>query len=84
MEYNFSTLAADNLEKIESRFTKLSKSILKEYLLALSVINSESVNKNWETIELTISDIFHDSVHKSLINWTQSLKLIEELLGKYL
>lgn len=84
MEYNFTTLATDNLEKLETRFTKLSKLILKEYYLALEVINNRKVNDHFDEIEIQLLDIFHDAVHQSLSVWSTALKQVEIILDNHL
>jgi hypothetical protein len=84
MEYDFQTLFNDQLDKLDKKLTSFNKSIVKEYKIALNVINSkneqENRNENFDKIQILLSDALcksHGSYNKIFDN-------IEEILKRYL
>lgn len=84
MDYDFSGLCADQLEKLEKRLTSLNKSFIKEYKLALNVINNSQTNENRNEIVTEVEDHLRDVVNKSQIFYTEALNKVQRALGKYL
>lgn len=84
MDYDFSGLCADQLLKLEKRLSSLNKSFVKEYKLALNVINDKTSNDNRGEIITEVEDALRDVVGKSQIFYTEALNKVQRALGKYL
>lgn len=84
MDYDFSGLCADQLFKLEKRLTSLNKTFVKEYKLALNVINSKETNDNRGEIITEVEDSLRDVVGKSQVFYTEALNKVQRALSKYL
>lgn len=80
MDYDFSQLCADQIEKLVKRLESLKKSYLKEYMVALRVVNHANVNDNIETISVQVDDLFRDEIRKSNILWIECMNKVQRLL----
>lgn len=84
MDYDFSTLCNDQLEKVAKRLEALNKSFVKEYKLALNVINNQNVSDHYNEILTSVEDLFRDQVNKASIFYTETLNKVQRELGKHL
>lgn len=84
MDYDFSTLCNDQLEKLRKRLISLNKSYVKEYKLSLNVINNANANEHRSEVMTEIENLLSDQVNKSEIFYTETLNKIQRSLGKYL
>jgi hypothetical protein len=84
MDYDFSGLCADQLEKLAKRLTSLNKSFVKEYKMALNVINNAKANEHRSETLVAIEDHLRDQVGKTEIFYTETLNKIQRELGKHL
>lgn len=84
MDYDFSGLCADQLEKLAKRLISLNKSFVKEYKLALNVINNPKSNDHQNETFTEVEDLLHDQVGKTEIFYTETLNKIQRVLSKYL
>ena len=84
MDYDFSGLCGDQLEKLTKRLESLNKSFIKEYKMALNVINNpESLNHRGETIQ-SVEDLLRDVVGKCEIFYTETMNKVKVELVKHL
>lgn len=84
MDYDFSGLCADQLEKLKKRLESLNKSFMKEYKLALNVINNPIANEKRGEIFVEVEDLLRDQVGKSEIFYTETLNKVQRSLAKHL
>jgi hypothetical protein len=84
MDYDFSGLCLDQLEKLVKRLHSLNKSFIKEYKLALNVINNASANENRSEIFLAVENLLLDQIKKSEIFYTETLNKVQHELTKHL
>ena len=84
MDYDFSGLCSDQLEKLSKRLTSLNKAFVKEYKLALNVINNPKANEHRSETIIAIEDLLRDQVGKTEIFYTETLNKIQRELGKHL
>lgn len=84
MDYDFSGLCADQLYALEKKLTSLNKSFVKEYRLALNVINDSETNEHRGEVMVEIEDALRDVVGKSQIFYTEALNKVQRSLAKYL
>lgn len=84
MDFDFSGLCADQLEKLNKRLTSINKSFIKEYKLALNVINNSETNAHQPEILLQIEDLLRDQVNKCAIFYTETFNKVQRELSKYL
>lgn len=84
MDYDFSVLCQDQLEKLNKRLSSLHKSFVKEYKMALNVINHSKTNENRSEILVEIEDALRDQLGKSEIFYTETLNKVQRALGKHL
>lgn len=84
MEYDFSTLSADQIEKLAKRLTSINKSFINEYKLAMNVINSQGVNDHYDEVMNELKDIFSDQVTKCESLYVTTLGKVHQILRKYL
>lgn len=84
MDYDFSGLCADQIEKIEKRLTSLKKAFLKEYSIALNVINNENANEHREEIKTKISDLLNDTANKSVIFYNECMRKVQGNLAEFI
>ena len=84
MDYDFSGLCADQLEKLTKRLQSLNKAFVKEYKMAMNVINNPIANEHRGETMVEIEDLFRDQVGKCEIFYTETLNKIQRALGKHL
>lgn len=84
MDYDFSKLCADQLDKLEKRLVSLKKSFVKDYMVALQVINNHEANKCMGEIKQKIEDLINDEIKKSTIFWTECMNKTQRELGAHL
>ncbi len=84
MNYDFSGLCADQIEKLEKRLKSLNKSFTKEYVMALVVINHEKTNQNMPEIMVEVNDILNDVSNKCAIFYTEAMNKIQRSLSIHL
>ena len=84
MDYDFSGLCAGQLEKLKKRLESLNKSFIKEYKLALNVINNPIANEKRGEIFVEVEDLLRDQVGKSEIFYTETLNKVQRSLAKHL
>lgn len=84
MDYDFSGLCADQLEKLKKRLESLNKSFIKEYKLALNVINNPVANEKHGEIFVEVEDFLRDQVSKCEIFYTETLNKVQRALAKHL
>lgn len=84
MDYDFSGLCADQIEKLAKRLQSLNKAFVKEYKMALNVINHGRTNEFRSDIIIEVEDLLRDQIGKSEIFYTETLNKIQECLGKYM
>ncbi len=82
MEYDFSGLCADQIDKLEKRLSSLKKLFMKEYIIALNVINNRNANDNRNIIKTEIDDLFNDVANKSSIFYTECMNKIQRILNE--
>ena len=84
MEYDFSGLCADQLFKLKKRLESMNKTFIKEYEMALNVINKqEEYDHRGETI-VFCQDNLSDLVRSCETCYMQTMNKIQTELGKYL
>jgi hypothetical protein len=84
MDFDFSGLCGDQLEKLNKRLISLNKSFVKEYKLALNVINNAKQNERRNEILTEIEDLLRDQIGKSEIFYNETLNKIQRVLSKHL
>lgn len=84
MDYDFSSLSSDQLEKLAKRLTSLNKSFMKEYKMALNIINNAQANEHRSETFVEVEDLLRDQVGKCEIFYTETLNKIQKALSKYL
>ena len=84
MDYDFSGLCADQLEKLKKRLESLNKFCIKEYKLALNVINNPIANEKRGEIFVEVEDLLRDQVSQCEILYTETLNRVQRSLAKYL
>lgn len=84
MEYDFSTLSADQIEKLAKRLTSINKSFISEYKLALNVINSQGINDHYDEVMNELTNIFSDQVGACESLYVTTLGKVHQILRKYL
>jgi regulator of RNase E activity RraB len=84
MEYDFSGLCADQLFKLKKRLESMNKAFIKEYEMALNVINKkEEYDHRGETI-VFCQDNLSDLVRSCETCYMQTMNKIQDQLGKHL
>ena len=84
MDHDFSNLCADQLEKLQKRLESLKKANLKDYTMALNVINNEEACDKIGEIHVQVDDIFNDVSKSIQIIYTEALNKVQRKLGEYL
>ena len=80
MDYDFSGLCADQVEKLDKRLTSLKKAFIKEYMVALNVINNSRANDNRDAIKIELDDLFNDTANKASIFYTECMNKVKRIL----
>ena len=84
MDYDFSGLCADQLEKLEKKLVSIQKSNIKDYCVALNVLNNKQEQQNRGSTKQEINDIFNDVNTKLAIIYTEALNKVQRVLRKNL
>jgi hypothetical protein len=84
MDYDFSGLCKDQLEKLAKRLTSLNKSFVREYKIALNVINNHIEMEHRSQTIVEVDDIMRDVSGKCEIFYTEALNKIQRVLRKHL
>ena len=84
MDYDFSGLCADQLEKLRKRLESLNKNFIKDYKLALNVINNPAANEHRGETLCEVEDQLRDVVGKAEIFYTETMNKVQKALSKYL
>lgn len=84
MDYDFSGLCADQIEKLGKRLESLKKAFIKEYVVALNVINNATANDKRGEIKTEIDDLFNDTANKASIFYTECMNKVQRVLTKNL
>ena len=84
MDYDFSGVCADQLEKLKKRLEALNKAYIKEYKLALNVINNPIANEHRGETIIEVEDLLRDQVAKCEIFYTETLNKVQRVLAKHL
>jgi hypothetical protein len=84
MDYDFSGLCSDQLEKLQKCLISLNKSFVKEYKIALNVINNAIEHEHRSETIIEIEDLLRDVSGKCETFYTESLNKIQRVLGKHL
>lgn len=84
MEFDFSTLSEDQIARVSKRLRSVNKSLINEYKIAMSVINSKSVNDNWGDIIVILENILSDQVGSALAGYKRSLENLQSKLKEHL
>jgi hypothetical protein len=84
MDYDFSGLCADQIFKLAKRLTSLNKSFVKEYTMALNVINDSDTNDNRNEIMIEVENLLRDQIGKCETFYTETLNKVQRVLGKHL
>jgi hypothetical protein len=80
MDYDFSGLCADQVEKLQKRLVTLKKAFMKEYDIALNVINKAGINEKRGAIKTEIDDLFNDVSNKASIFYTECMNKVQRVL----
>ena len=84
MDYDFSGLCADQIDKLDKRLVSLKKEFMKEYVTALYIINDVPTNENMEQIKIEIDDLFNNSANRSSIMYTECMNKVKRALTNYM
>lgn len=84
MDYDFSGLCADQIEKIDKRLASLKKAFVKEYVIALNVINNSNANEHHEEIKVRIADILNDTANKASIFYKECMNKIQGNIAEFI
>ncbi len=84
MDYDFSSMCADQLEKLEKRLASFNKTLIKDYKIALNVINNQNERDHRSETMIEVEDILRDVVNKTQIFYTEALNKAQRLLVKHL
>jgi hypothetical protein len=84
MDYDFSSLCVDQLEKMQKRLTTMHSTFKKEYLMALTVINSSDQYDHKHEIMLEVDDLLRDQLKKVEIFYTETFNKIQRALSQHL
>lgn len=84
MKYDFAGMCSDQLFNLEKKLKSINKAFVKEYKLAMNVINDSNANEHRGETFQEIEDILRDQIAKSVILYTESLNKVQRVLSKYL
>lgn len=80
MDYDFSGLCADQLERLEKRLESLKKAFMKEYRVALNVINNPSANEKRNEIMYDVETLFNDASSAAKSMYASSMNKVMSVL----
>lgn len=84
MEYDFSVLCFSQMEKLKKKLESLHKSFVKDYEMALNVINNPIDNEHRTEKVIEVEDLLRDQGKKTEIFYTETLNKVQRTLSKYL
>jgi hypothetical protein len=84
MEYDFSGLCADQLFILEKRLESFKKACLKEYVMALNVVNNPDEQEHRGETKVELDDIFNDASKRAQLVYTEAMNKVQRVLSKYL
>lgn len=84
MEPDFSNICADQLEVLTKRLDSLKKRNIKDYTLAMYVINNEEACENLGATLVEVADIFNDVSKSIQILYVEALNKVQRKLKEHL
>lgn len=84
MEYDFSGLCADQLFILEKKLESFKKACLKEYVMALNVVNNSDEQEHRGETKVELDDIFNDTSNRCQVIYTEAMNRAQKILGKHL
>jgi aspartate/glutamate racemase len=84
MEYDFSTLCVGQLEKLRKKLDSSNKAFIKEYEMALDVINNPEQHEHRGEIIIGVEDELRDVANKCEIFYTETMNKVQRELAKFL
>lgn len=84
MDYDFSGLCVDQIEKLEKRLQSFKKACIKEYEIILHAINHPIANEHIGSIKTEVDDLFNDCTNKASIFFTECMNKSQRVLKKHL
>jgi hypothetical protein len=84
MEYNFSSLCSDQIERLLKKLEASNKSFISEYKMALNVINSHNLNSRWDEVMEEVHCLMDAQVKHWEATYTETLNKVQRALTKYL
>jgi uncharacterized protein YejL (UPF0352 family) len=84
MDYDFSTLCADQIEKLQKKLISINKSFMYEYKLSLNVINNRIANDHRGEIANEVEDLLSDQVTKCCVQYMETLRKVQSALARHL
>lgn len=82
MDYDFSGLCSDQLEILEKRLESLKKVFMKEYRVALNVINNHTANEKRSEIMYDIESIFNDTATSAKSIYASAMNKVISVLKR--
>ena len=83
-DHDFSALCAEQSEQLEKKLTALHKSFVKDYQMAINVINNTNLNNNIADVRIEIADILNDQLNACTIFYKETFINIQRTLLRYL
>lgn len=83
MDYDFSGLCADQIERLTKRLESLKKTFIKDYAFALNIINNPHANDKRGEIKVQVDDILNDVANKSVIFYTEAMNKVQRVLKEH-
>jgi hypothetical protein len=84
MDYDFSGLCADQLEKLRKRLDAFNKTLVRDYKLGLNIINNPIANEHRGETIIEVEDHLRDVVNKTEIFYTEALNKVQRTLARHL
>jgi hypothetical protein len=84
MDYDFSGLCGDQLEKLNKRLDSCKKSNVKEYDIALNVINDSAANSRRTEIRVEVENLIADTNKQISILYANCLNKVQLVLKDHL
>lgn len=84
MEYNFSELSVNTIEKTEKQLTSLKKKFVKELNLALGVIRNQVTDDQIDLISTKVSDAWNDEMNRQICMMTECMNKIQKSITSIL
>ncbi len=84
MDYDFSGLCADQMEKLNKRLTALHKAYVKQYEFALNIINNSNQNEHRKPILQEAESILWDQLSRIEIFYTEAMNKVQKVLAQHL